>query len=94
QSATLTATVAGQVVMEGFIGWKAKPWIRRLITRGFAVLPAMVIASIRGRSGLNDLLVASQVALSLQLPFAVIPLVWFTSNKRFMQVDIRDLEEK
>ncbi|CAG8715473.1 17658_t:CDS:2, partial [Racocetra fulgida] len=94
QSATLTATMAGQVVMEGFVEWKLRPWVRRLITRGFAVVPAMLIAIILGRSGLNDLLVASQVALSIQLPFAVIPMVYFTSSKRFMQVNIRVLEER
>ncbi|CAG8456051.1 73_t:CDS:2 [Cetraspora pellucida] len=94
QSATLTATMAGQVVMEGFVEWKLKPWMRRLITRGFAVVPAMIIAIVRGRNGLNDLLVASQVALSIQLPFAIIPMVWFTSNKKFMRVNIRNLEER
>ncbi|RIB07438.1 NRAMP family, partial [Gigaspora rosea] len=94
QSATITATMAGQVVMEGFCEWKLKPWVRRLITRGFAVIPAMIIAIVRGRNGLNDLLVASQVALSIQLPFAVIPMVWFTSKKKFMQVNTRDLEER
>ncbi|KAF0397924.1 natural resistance-associated macrophage protein [Gigaspora margarita] len=94
QSATITATMAGQVVMEGFCEWKLKPWVRRLITRGFAVIPAMIIAIVRGRNGLNDLLVASQVALSIQLPFAVIPMVWFTSQKKFMQVNTKDLEER
>ncbi|CAG8442718.1 137_t:CDS:2 [Cetraspora pellucida] len=94
QSATLTATMAGQVVMEGFVEWKLKPWMRRLITRGFAVVPAMIIAIFRGRNGLNDLLVASQVALSIQLPFAIIPMVWFTSNKKFMRINIRNLEER
>ncbi|CAG8432850.1 7338_t:CDS:2 [Diversispora eburnea] len=91
QSSTLTATIAGQVVMEGFMGWKIRPWLRRLITRSFAIIPAMFIAILRGENGINELLVASQVALSIQLPFAVVPLVWFTSCKKYMRVDVREL---
>ncbi|CAG8559206.1 10437_t:CDS:2, partial [Scutellospora calospora] len=90
QSATLAATIAGQVVMEGFLGWRIPSWIRRLITRAVAITPAMLIAIIYGQNGLTDLLVASQVALCVQLPFAIIPLVYFTSVKKFMTVDIRN----
>ncbi|CAG8463803.1 11624_t:CDS:2 [Rhizophagus irregularis] len=82
QSSTLTATIAGQIVMEGFMGWKIRAWVRRLLTRMFAIVPAMIIAIVSGENGLNDTLVASQVALSIQLPFAVIPLVYFTSKQK------------
>ncbi|CAG8638416.1 9854_t:CDS:2 [Acaulospora morrowiae] len=91
QSSTLTATIAGQIVMEGFTDMKLKPWVRRLVTRLIAIVPAMIIVIWKGASGLNDLLVGSQVALSIQLPFAVVPLVWFTSRKEFMRVDVREL---
>jgi manganese transport protein len=68
--------------MEGFLGssFKVKPWIRRVITRCIAVIPAMVVAVVGGRDGVNELLVLSQVVLSFQLPFAVWPLIWFTSR--------------
>ncbi|RUP45241.1 natural resistance-associated macrophage protein-domain-containing protein [Jimgerdemannia flammicorona] len=88
QSSTLTATMAGQIVMSGFLGITVRPWLRRLITRLVAIIPAMVVAFVKGDNGLNGLLVASQVALSLQLPFAVIPLVWFTSSKTIMRAAI------
>ncbi|RIB17675.1 natural resistance-associated macrophage protein [Gigaspora rosea] len=88
QSATLTATVAGQVVMEGFLGWTIPSWIRRLLTRAVAITPAMLIAILNGQNGLTDMLVASQVALCVQLPFAMIPLVYFTSAKKCMTVDV------
>ncbi|GBB86275.1 hypothetical protein RclHR1_01270021 [Rhizophagus clarus] len=94
QSSTLTATIAGQIVMEGFMGWKVRAWVRRLITRMFAIVPAMIIAIISGENGLNDTLVASQVALSIQLPFAVIPLVYFTCSKKCMKVNVRDVFKK
>ncbi|CAG8474490.1 7717_t:CDS:2 [Paraglomus occultum] len=94
QSSTLTATMAGQVVMEGFTGWYIRPWLRRLITRGLAIIPAMVIAIIKGSSGLNSLLVASQVALSIQLPFAVIPLVYFTAHPKIMRIDTESVKKK
>ncbi|RGB30493.1 natural resistance-associated macrophage protein [Rhizophagus diaphanus] len=94
QSSTLTATIAGQIVMEGFMGWKIRAWVRRLITRSFAIVPAMIIAIVSGENGLNDTLVASQVALSIQLPFAVIPLVYFTSSKKCMKVNVRDAFKK
>ncbi len=81
QSSTITGTLAGQVVMEGFMLWKIRPWIRRLITRSLAVLPAIVIIGLRGDSSVTDLLVLSQVVLALQLPFAMFPLLHFTSSK-------------
>jgi manganese transport protein len=99
QSSTLTTTLAGQIIMEGFIGIELTPWIRSLITRGFAILPAMLIAIIKGDIGLNQLLIASQVILSIYLPFAIIPLTYFTSKKKVMRIDIteeveQDLEVK
>ncbi|CAG8534405.1 79_t:CDS:2 [Ambispora gerdemannii] len=94
QSSTLTGTMAGQVVMEGFLGLKLRPWLRRLVTRGLAIIPALTIAIIKGGSGLNSMLVASQVALSLQLPFAVIPLVYFTSSKKIMKIDSQTFYQK
>lgn len=88
QSSTITATLAGQVVMAGFLGMTTRPWVRRIVTRLVAIAPALVAACIAGRSGLNQLLVASQVALSIQLPFAVVPLVYFTSRKHIMKLDL------
>lgn len=90
QSSTLTTTVAGQVVMEGFIGIELTPWIRSLITRSFAILPAMIIAIIKGDIGLSQLLIMSQVILSIYLPFAIIPLTYFTSIKKVMRIDITE----
>jgi len=84
QSSTITGTLAGQVVMEGFMHWKVSPWIRRLITRGLAILPAVLIIGIRGDSSVNDLLTLSQVVLALQLPFAMFPLLHFTSSRKRM----------
>ena len=84
QSSTITGTLAGQVVMEGFMHWKLKPWIRRLITRGLAILPAILIIGARGDSSVNDLLTLSQVVLALQLPFAMFPLLHLTSSRRRM----------
>jgi manganese transport protein len=81
QNATLTGTLAGQIVMEGFLNIKLKPWLRRLITRVIAIIPALIVTYIYGEEGVGDLLVLSQVILSLQLSFAVIPLVVFTSDK-------------
>ncbi|AQT85991.1 putative manganese transport protein MntH [Paenibacillus larvae subsp. larvae] len=81
QSSTLTGTLAGQIVMEGFLNIRLKPWLRRLITRLIAIIPAVVVTAIYGEQGTADLLVFSQVILSLQLSFAVIPLVKFTSDK-------------
>ncbi len=84
QSSTITGTLAGQVVMEGFMHWRIAPWIRRLITRTLAILPAIVIIGLRGDSSVNDLLILSQVVLALQLPFAMFPLLHFTSSRKRM----------
>lgn len=84
QSSTLTGTLAGQIVMEGFLNIRLKPWLRRLITRGIAIIPALIVASLYGEKGTAELLVLSQVILSLQLSFAVVPLVLFTANKSIM----------
>jgi manganese transport protein len=84
QSSTITGTLAGQVVMEGFMHWRIRPWVRRLITRTFAILPAVFVIAVRGDSSVTDLLTLSQVALALQLPFAMFPLLHFTSSKNRM----------
>ncbi|WP_394368732.1 Nramp family divalent metal transporter [Hymenobacter jeongseonensis] len=86
QSSTLTGTLAGQIVMEGFLDLKLKPWMRRLITRTIAVVPALIVTIIYGEKGTGQLLVLSQVILSFQLSFAVVPLVLFTSSKAKMGV--------
>jgi manganese transport protein len=84
QNSTLTGTLAGQIVMEGFLNIRLKPWLRRLITRGIAILPAALVIGIAGESKVTALLIFSQVVLSFQLPFAVIPLVQFTSSRKRM----------
>jgi manganese transport protein len=84
QSSTITGTLAGQVVMEGFMQWRINPWVRRLITRLMAILPAVVVIGIRGNSSVNDLLTLSQVILALQLPFAMFPLLHLTSSQNRM----------
>ena len=84
QNSTLTGTLAGQIVMEGFLRIRLRPWLRRLITRGIAIIPAVIVTAIYGESGTASLLVLSQVILSLQLSFAVIPLVMFTGDRRKM----------
>ena len=81
QNSTLTGTLAGQIVMEGFLNIRLKPWLRRLITRLIAVIPALFVTILYGEKGTADLLVLSQVILSMQLSFAVIPLVMFTNDK-------------
>ncbi len=83
-NSTVTATLSGQIVMEGFINIRIAPWLRRIITRGIAIIPAMIVTILYGQEGTGKLLIASQVVLSLQLPFAVVPLVMFTANKRKM----------
>lgn len=83
-SSTVTATLAGQIIMEGFINIRIAPWARRMITRGLALIPAMFVTVLYGQEGVGKLLIMSQVVLSLQLPFAVVPLVMFTANKRKM----------
>ncbi len=84
QSSTITGTLAGQVVMEGFMRWRIKPWLRRLITRSLAILPAVLIIGLRGDSSVTDLLTLSQVVLALQLPFAMFPLLHFTGSRKRM----------
>src|SRR6185436_665065 len=81
QNSTLTGTLAGQIVMEGFLNIRIRPWLRRLITRLIAIVPAVLVAIFYGESGTAKLLILSQVILSLQLSFAVFPLVMFTSNR-------------
>ncbi|PMD96240.1 divalent metal cation transporter [Siphonobacter sp. BAB-5405] len=84
QNSTVTGTLAGQIVMEGFLNLRLKPWIRRLLTRSIAIIPAFVATLLYGEKGTSELLVFSQVVLSIQLSFAVVPLVWFTSRKDLM----------
>jgi manganese transport protein len=84
QNATLTGTLAGQIVMEGFINIRLRPWLRRLITRLIAIIPAIIVVWLYGERGTGPLLILSQVVLSLQLPFAVFPLVMFTSDRAKM----------
>jgi manganese transport protein len=84
QSSTITGTLAGQVVMEGFMHWRIQPWVRRLITRALAIIPAVVVIGVRGDASVNDLLTLSQVVLALQLPFAMFPLLAFTSSEKRM----------
>jgi manganese transport protein len=84
QSSTITGTLAGQVVMEGFMHWRIKPWVRRLITRTLAILPAVFIIGLRGDSSVTNLLTLSQVVLAMQLPFAMFPLLHFTSSGKRM----------
>jgi len=84
QNSTLTATMAGEIVMEGFLGLTLTPWVRRLVTRSLALGPAVLVAALSGERATAQLLVLSQVVLSMQLPFAVIPLVWFVSDRRRM----------
>ena len=77
----MTGTLAGQIVMEGFVNIRLRPWLRRLITRLVAIIPAVIVVSLYGERGTGALLILSQVILSLQLPFAVFPLVSFTSSR-------------
>ena len=84
QNSTLTGTLAGQIVMEGFVQIRMRPWLRRLVTRLLAIVPAMIVAILYGESGTDSLLIFSQVVLSLQLSFAVFPLIWFTNDRAKM----------
>jgi len=84
QNSTLTGTLAGQIVMEGFLDLRLRPWVRRLITRAIAIIPAVIVSVLYGERGTNSLLILSQVILSLQLSFAVFPLVQFTSDRAKM----------
>ena len=84
QSSTITGTLSGQIVMEGFLNLRMRPWLRRLVTRSLALVPASIVIALSGDQGLYRLLILSQVVLSLQLPFATIPLIHFTSDPRKM----------
>jgi manganese transport protein len=84
QNATLTGTLAGQIVMEGFMNFRMKPWLRRLVTRLLAIIPAVIVTALYGQHGSAQLLVLSQVVLSMQLSFAVFPLIIFTSDREKM----------
>lgn len=86
QSSSITGTMAGQIVMEGFMKFTIQPWARRLLSRSLSLFPALICIYIYGENGLNDLLVMSQVILSFQLPFAIWPLIYFTSTKSLMTV--------
>jgi len=83
-NSTITATLSGQIVMEGFLDLRIAPWLRRLVTRLIAIVPAVVVTIWAGEKGTGQLLILSQVVLSLQLPFAVVPLVMFTASRRKM----------
>jgi manganese transport protein len=85
QSSTFTGTIAGQVIMEGFLDLWIPCWARRLLTRGLAIVPALIGLAMLGEAGIGKMLVLSQVILSLQLPFAIVPLIWFTGKKEIMQ---------
>jgi manganese transport protein len=84
QNSSITGTLAGQVVMEGFIHLKVSPWLRRLITRSLAIIPTIIVVAVTGEQGTEKLLILSQVILSLQLSFAVVPLVLFTGSRKTM----------
>jgi manganese transport protein len=83
-NSTITATLAGQIVMEGFLNWRIAPWLRRMITRMIAILPAVIVTIWAGEKATGQLLILSQVVLSLQLPFAVVPLVLLTASRAKM----------
>ncbi|MGN6463918.1 MAG: Nramp family divalent metal transporter [Rhizobiaceae bacterium] len=83
-NSTVTATLAGQIVMEGFLRLRMPPWARRLVTRGIAIVPVVIVTALYGENGTAKLLVLSQVVLSMQLPFAVVPLIRFVSDRRGM----------
>jgi manganese transport protein len=84
QASTLTGTMAGQIVMEGFLHLRISAWLRRLLTRSLAIIPATLVIGLNGEEGVDELLIFSQVFLSLQLPFAIIPLINFTSDRKKM----------
>ncbi len=84
QNSTITGTLAGQIIMEGFIDFRIKPWLRRMITRLMAIVPAIIFIAVYGTRSVTELLILSQVVLSIQLSFAVFPLILFTSSKKIM----------
>ena len=94
QSSTITGTLAGQIVMEGFLNIRIAPWLRRLITRGLAIIPALFLISASGGKDTVQLLILSQVVLSMQLSFAIFPLMMFTSDKRRMGQFVNNLPTK
>jgi manganese transport protein len=94
QSSTVTGTISGQIVMEGFLNIKMRPWLRRLVTRSIAIIPAAIVIMIQGNEGTYKLLILSQVILSLQLPFAVVPLIHFTSSGKKMGIFKNNLPVK
>ncbi|KAK0465267.1 smf Mn2+ and Fe2+ transporter [Desarmillaria tabescens] len=87
QTSGITATLAGQIVSQGFINWRMSPFLRRLLTRALALVPSVVVAIAVGRAGIDSLLVISQVILSVVLPFVAFPLIWLTSSRRVMRVE-------
>ncbi len=87
QTSGITATLAGQIVSQGFINWRVSPFLRRLLTRALALVPSVVVAVAVGRAGIDSLLVVSQVILSIVLPFVAFPLIWLTSSRRVMRVE-------
>ena len=89
-SAGIVCTMAGQMVSEGMLNWTVKPWMRRLITRSISIVPSIIIAGAIGRDGLNSALTASQVCLSVILPFVTAPLIWFTCRSHIMSVQTND----
>ncbi|KAG6910575.1 hypothetical protein DXG01_009526 [Tephrocybe rancida] len=93
QASSITATLAGQIVSEGFIEWRVSPFLRRLVTRLISLIPAVVVALAVGRDGINTLLIASQVALSVVLPFIALPLIYLTSSRVVMRVGRREVRE-
>jgi manganese transport protein len=84
QNSTITGTLAGQVVLEGFLNLEMRPWLRRLLTRAAAIVPAAAVAASLGDAAVGRLLIISQVVLSLQLSFAVFPLVHFTTSRKYV----------
>jgi manganese transport protein len=84
QNSSITGTLAGQVVMEGFLHIRLKPWLRRLVTRSLAIIPTVIVVAVAGERGTEKLLILSQVILSFQLSFAVVPLVLFTGDRKRM----------
>jgi len=84
QNSTLTGTLTGQIVMEGFVNIRLKPWVRRLVTRLIAIIPTVIVVLIYGEKGTGSLLILSQVVLSMQLSFAVVPLMMFVTDQRKM----------
>ena len=93
QSAGIVCTIAGQIVCEGHLDWKFKPWKRRLITRGISIIPCLIISLTIGRSALSKALNASQVVLSILLPFLVAPLIFFTCKKSIMKVKVNNKDK-